>query len=194
MSQLEASIQNARREKRWVEASADLERWLAMSKGIYQAETAELPISVAPSGGMMGKFFGGGKTVRSASFTNEEEELRKLVPKVCTAASAPLAALPLHPKWDQRCVVMCVRPAAQVQKSIDKQSHSSTERVVFLSFVNKHNAHGKVQARMLVVTGTALYNFDHGGAKLKRRISLTSIGSVSANEVSGQFVLHVPSE
>lgn len=82
----------------------------------------------------------------------------------------------------------------KVQKSIDKHNHSTTERVVFLSFVNKHNAHGKVQARMLVVTGAALYNFDHGGAKLKRRISLTSIGSVSANEVSGQFVLHVPSE
>ena len=82
MSQLEVSIQNARRDKRWVEASTDLERWLSMSKSIYQAETAELPISVAPSGGVMGKFFGGGKTVRSTSFTNEEEELRKLVPKV----------------------------------------------------------------------------------------------------------------
>ena len=81
-----------------------------------------------------------------------------------------------------------------MQKGIEKHGRSSAERVLFLSFVNKHNAHGRVQARLLVITGRAVYNFDHGGAKLKRRVALAAIGSVSANEGSGQFVMHVPSE
>jgi len=144
-------IQRARREKRWVDASVDLERWLSMTKNVYLAGTAELPESVS-----QGTRWGFGPK----RFRSEEEELRKLVGKT--------------------------------QKSIDKSNHS--ERVTYLSFVNKHNAHGKVQARLLVMTGSALYNFDQTGAKLKRRIALTAIGSVSANDVSGQFVLHVPRE
>ena len=80
MPQLEASIQSARRNKRWVEASLDLEHWLAMSKASYMAETAELPASVAQSG-VMSKLFAA-KLPRSGSFYNEEVELRKLVPKV----------------------------------------------------------------------------------------------------------------
>ncbi|KAL1506975.1 hypothetical protein AB1Y20_007839 [Prymnesium parvum] len=157
--ELEASIHSARKDKRWVEASVDLERWLALSKAIYLAETAELATSVAPSSGLVGKFFTA-KPARPASFSADDEELRKLVPKV--------------------------------QKVVEK-AHPS-ERVLFVAFVNKHNAHGKVQARLLVVTGAALYNFDHGGAKLKRRIALAAVGSVSAHDSTGQFVLHVPSE
>jgi len=159
MSELEASIESARRDKRWVDASVDLERWLALSKGAYLAEVAELPTSVAPSGGLVGKLFA---SKPRRSFTSDEEELSKLLPRV--------------------------------QKGIEKFNSSKSERVAYLSFVNKHNAHGKVQARLLVVTDSALYNFDHGGSKPKRRIALAAIGSVSANEASGQFVLHVPSE
>eukprot|EP00966_Prymnesium_polylepis_P151329 3496603-Prymnesium_polylepis.1 len=84
MSQLESSIQNARRDKRWVDASMDLERWLAASKAAYLAETAELPQMVSPSGGLVGKFFATKQTrqARGTSFTNDEEELRKILPKV----------------------------------------------------------------------------------------------------------------
>ena len=43
LSNLEESIRTARREKRWVDASEDLERWLALSRQMSTMETAEVP-------------------------------------------------------------------------------------------------------------------------------------------------------
>jgi len=68
------------------------------------------------------------------------------------------------------------------------------ERPLYLCYVQKRNEHGKVQKRALLLTDAAIYNTDTTVEKLKRRVPLESIASVTADESSGQFVLHVPSE
>ena len=68
------------------------------------------------------------------------------------------------------------------------------ERPLYLCYVQKRNEHGKVQKRALLLTDAAIYNADTTVEKLKRRVPLESIASVTADESSGQFVLHVPSE
>ena len=164
LTTLEARIREARREKRWADASEDLERWLLLSRQLSASEIMELPTSAASAGGLVGKFFAT-KQARRTSFTDEEEKLRQLLPKV--------------------------------QKAIDaegKKEKRRPERVMFLANVNKHNEHGKVQHRLLALTSAALYNLDSGGKASKRRVPLSAVGSMSANESSGQFVVHIPSE
>lgn len=169
LASLEASIKQARKEKRLADASEDLDRWLALSKqagsrqaGMLGAAAAadQQTTGKASGGGIFGKF-GSKSHQRRSSFDVEDDHLRKLVPKV--------------------------------QKILDKNSQV-VEKVLFVASVDKHNAHGKTQARLLVITRAAVYNFDSSGTKLKRRIAFSTIGSVSASESSGQFVLHVPSE
>ena len=68
------------------------------------------------------------------------------------------------------------------------------ERIRYLSTVNKRNKKGKMQLRLLCVTDAAVYNFNSDGQKLKRRIPLELITSITRCELSSQFLLHVPSE
>ena len=70
----------------------------------------------------------------------------------------------------------------------------SAERLLHLCPVAKKNGRGKVQQRLLALTTGALYNLSADGSKVKRRIDLSALGSVSLHESSGEFVLHVPSE
>ena len=63
-----------------------------------------------------------------------------------------------------------------------------------MTAVQKHNEHGKVQPRLLVVSDQAVYNLSSDGKKCKRRIPLTHVSLVTASESAGQFILHVPSE
>ena len=60
--------------------------------------------------------------------------------------------------------------------------------------MRKHNAVGKVQSRLMVLSDQAVYNVDSDGKKVKRRIPFPSIGLVTASEPLGQFILHVPAE
>ena len=60
--------------------------------------------------------------------------------------------------------------------------------------MRKHNAVGKVQSRLMVLSDHAVYNVDSDGKKVKRRIPFPAIGLVTASEPLGQFILHVPSE
>ena len=81
----------------------------------------------------------------------------------------------------------------KLRKHVEKEGVPS-EQITFITVCNKHNEHGKVQARMLVISDNAVYNMSINGQKCKRRIPLSHIGLVTASEQTGQFVLHVPSE
>ena len=51
-----------------------------------------------------------------------------------------------------------------------------------------------MQPRSLVVTNQAVYNCDVSCTKLKRRIALLRLGSITVNDPTGSIALHMPSE
>jgi len=81
---------------------------------------------------------------------------------------------------------------AKIQRHLAKQA--AGERLAYVTAVNKKNEHGKVQARLLAITNAAVYNVTYKDCKLKRRIAFEAIASVTSEEGSGSFVLHVPRE
>nr|BAK00435.1 predicted protein [Hordeum vulgare subsp. vulgare] len=69
------------------------------------------------------------------------------------------------------------------------------EVVYFSDFVVKINRKEKEQTRVMLVTDKAIYNLmpsDYG--KCKRRIDLLSVGSITASNISDEFVIHVTDE
>lgn len=67
--------------------------------------------------------------------------------------------------------------------------------VLFSDIILKVNRKNKVQERVFILTSQAIYNIEPGSNKLKRRIPLTSLGSVSMSKLNDNwFALHVPSE
>eukprot|EP00898_Chlorokybus_atmophyticus_P006321 jgi/Chlat1/6690/Chrsp49S00481 len=81
--------------------------------------------------------------------------------------------------------------SAAVMKMLASYS-AGNERVRFSDAVDKINSRGKVQRRVLMVTERAIYNLDKH--RCKRRIPLQEIPVLMRSTMSGQFVLHVPSE
>ena len=94
---------------------------------------------------------------------------------------------------DDATVQQLLSLVPKVRKAVEKEGVAG-EQVTYLTFANKHNAAGKVQTRLLVLSDQAVYNMSIDGKKSKRRIPLSHIGHVTASEPMAQFVLHVPSE
>ncbi len=84
---------------------------------------------------------------------------------------------------------------ARAQRTVDKASASSApERLRYLSLVHKRNKKNKIQSRLLGVTDVAVYNLSADGVKVKRRIRLELLASITRDELSDRFIIHVPSE
>jgi len=61
--------------------------------------------------------------------------------------------------------------------------------------VIKINRREKEQTRVMLITNKAVYNLmPNNYGKCKRRIAIDELGSVTASQVSDEFVLHVPAE
>jgi hypothetical protein len=67
---------------------------------------------------------------------------------------------------------------------------AGNEILVFSGYVDKINAYGKSQKRVLIITDRGLYNVDN--SKCKRRIDLQSIAKIVRSAAGHQFVLNVP--
>jgi serum/glucocorticoid-regulated kinase 2 len=86
---------------------------------------------------------------------------------------------------------------AVVAKMLAKNGKNlpAPEKVVFSDFVIKINKREKEQTRVMLITDKALYNLlpnDYG--KMKRRIDITSIFSITCSTVSDEFIVHVADE
>jgi hypothetical protein len=67
--------------------------------------------------------------------------------------------------------------------------------LMFADHVVKVNRRNKMQRRTLLITDQAVYNLDPGSYKVKRRIPLSILGSVSMSSLQDNFfALHVPTE
>lgn len=84
-----------------------------------------------------------------------------------------------------------------VQKTLAKHgvNRPDEEQVVFSDYVIKINRREKEQIRVLLITNKACYNLMPSKLfKCKRRIGIEKMASVTASQVSDEFVLHVPEE
>jgi len=71
----------------------------------------------------------------------------------------------------------------------------NNEVVQFTDYVVKINRKKKEQTRTIMITDQAVYNLmPNNHSKCKRRIALSNIVSVTASEISDEFILHVPDE
>ncbi|KAK2954078.1 putative myosin heavy chain IB [Blattamonas nauphoetae] len=68
-------------------------------------------------------------------------------------------------------------------------------KVLFSDEVVKVNKRLKMQNRVLLITDTAIYNLNVGNFKVKRRIALQNLGSVSLSQLTDNFfAMCIPSE
>jgi len=92
---------------------------------------------------------------------------------------------------------LCLAGNHSVQKMLNKHGKNTPlpEIVKFSDFVVKINKKGKEQTRVMLITNKAMYNLmPNNYGKCKRRISVEEVGSITASQISDEFVLHVPSE
>ena len=77
----------------------------------------------------------------------------------------------------------------------DRQGYGS-ESSLFLNYVYKHNENGKTHGRLLFLTNEAIYNLDTASSttKVKRRVPLLDLGSLTIHEPERQMALHVPGD
>jgi serum/glucocorticoid-regulated kinase 2 len=92
---------------------------------------------------------------------------------------------------------LCLAGNHSVQKMLNKHGKNTPlpEIVKFSDFVVKINKKGKEQTRVMLITNKAIYNLmPNNYGKCKRRIDVAEIGSITASQMSDEFVLHVPAE
>jgi serum/glucocorticoid-regulated kinase 2 len=92
---------------------------------------------------------------------------------------------------------LCLAGNHSVQKMLNKHGKNTPlpEIVKFSDFVIKINRREKEQTRVMLITNKAVYNLmPNNYGKCKRRIAIDELGSVTASQVSDDFVLHVPAE
>jgi len=160
-----ASILRARRERRWTDASQQLEKWVANCRRQAPVSAPEI-MSMNSGAGPMGRMFTARRFGRQGSVDDEDEQrilsdLRERLPKI--------------------------------RKLLEKES-TQAEQPLYMVLCHKHNPYGKVQARLLLVSDQAVYNLSVDAKKCKRRIPLAHVSLVTTSEPTGQIVLHVPAE
>lgn len=179
LSRCAESVICARAEGRLVDASMDLEKWVALSRRhqpLLDARYGRRNVSLQESDTRSTRDGSGGSGAKSLSSIFAARSARSMVDVE-----------------DQVAVDALQDRLPKLRKIVEREGNAA-EQLTFVAAVSKHNAHGKVQTRVLVVTDHAVYNISANGTKFKRRIPLRAITHVTASESAGQFVLHVPSE
>eukprot|EP00300_Choanocystis_sp_HF-7_P033095 c45388_g1_i1.p1 GENE.c45388_g1_i1~~c45388_g1_i1.p1 ORF type:complete len:233 (-),score=50.53 c45388_g1_i1:76-774(-) len=78
---------------------------------------------------------------------------------------------------------------------VDRISKNGDSKVQFADYAIKVNRRNKMQKRVLLITDLAIYNMDTVNYKIKRRIDLKLLGSVSMSTLPDNFfALHIPNE
>jgi len=174
LANLEQTVQQARREGRWADASVELERWIQASRQLASDQMIS-PASPTPAG---------------IPATTRKISNMFLKPSIGRSKQSAGSAVSIEEGGGSSVTLRERVP--RIQKLLDKQS--AGERVMYVTFVTKTNKKERAQARLFAISSAAVYNLSVEGTKMKRRIGLDSMGSVTLNEINGQFVLHVPSE
>eukprot|EP00298_Acanthocystis_sp_HF-20_P007658 c17198_g1_i1.p1 GENE.c17198_g1_i1~~c17198_g1_i1.p1 ORF type:complete len:215 (-),score=48.09 c17198_g1_i1:96-740(-) len=77
----------------------------------------------------------------------------------------------------------------------ERISKSGDKQILFADYAIKVNRKNKMQKRLIIITDNALYNMDPTNYKVKRRIPIVDIGSISMSNLPDNFfAIHVPSE
>jgi len=91
-----------------------------------------------------------------------------------------------------------MRHDAECRRMLDSQTDrkdDDDEIVLYSNQMIKINRRGKEQTRTLLVTNKAVYScMPKNVAKVRRKIPLLEIASITLSTVSGEFVLHIPRE
>lgn len=182
LDRLASEVVRARHEGRHVDASHALEKWVLTSRGQAPAFLGRRPF--LGEGGGSGGYREGGSGSGGKAFVS----LRRLQGTSSLGLGGGGAG-----NSEATDVAMLQEREAKLRRLVADHG-SSAEDVLFMAFVQKHNAHGRVQHRLLAVSDQAVYNVSSSGHKCKRRIPLRAITHVTASESCAQFVLHVPSE
>lgn len=175
---LEASITGARNEERWVDASLELERWVELTR--YQHRTTDdaangVDRTLAEAAGV--KTSGSRSRFGLPSFRKQTS-----LPSSKSTSNAKLAT-------DLSAVL------EKMEAMLARQGYGS-ESSLFLNYVYKHNENGKTHGRLLFLTNEAIYNLDTASSttKVKRRVPLLDLGSLTIHEPERQMALHVPGD
>jgi len=98
---------------------------------------------------------------------------------------------------DEKGDHLCLSGSHPVQKMLSKNGDNDPlpEVVHFSDFVIKINRREKEQTRVILITDKAIYNLmPKNYEKCKRRIKIADLASVTASQISDEFVMHVPDE
>ena len=100
-------------------------------------------------------------------------------------------------------------PNDEMKLNLDKdvlKALDPDEKIVISTLVSKYNYKGKKQERILMLTNKYVYNVAlsslineivskvTGFERIRRKIPIEKISSVSLSKLSSEFVIHVPSE
>eukprot|EP00301_Raphidiophrys_heterophryoidea_P000800 c10399_g2_i1.p1 GENE.c10399_g2_i1~~c10399_g2_i1.p1 ORF type:complete len:248 (-),score=66.26 c10399_g2_i1:30-707(-) len=78
---------------------------------------------------------------------------------------------------------------------MERISKNGDKKVNFADYAIKVNRRNKMQKRVLLITDQAIYNMDPVNYKVKRRIPIAELGSLSLSSLPDNFFcMHVPSE
>ena len=150
------AICSARADARWVDASIHMEKWIAACRRQGNSALAEGG-SASASGGMMSRLAPRNRAARTGAIDDDSMD--------DTTMQALRALVP------------------KLCKAVEKEGNAG-EQVTFVTFVNKHNAAGKVQMRLLLVSDQAVYNMSVDAKRCKRRIPLSHIGLLTDNKTA----------
>jgi len=186
---LASSVLAFRDDGRFAEASEALEKWVQMTRSqgtpgssagpSALSRKASLPEGVGGGGG--GSCAGAGGGAASKTFSN------------LFARGASTVSVMSSQSEDSATIDALQERIPKLRKIVEREGNGR-ENLFFVAAVQKINAHGKVQTRLLLLTDHAVYNVSASGQKFKRRIPLLAITHLTASESAQQFILHVPSE
>jgi len=175
-----SAVLRHRADGRWVDASTELERWVAACR--RQSPQFAAPEMMTAHGATPLKL---GVLAKSSAFLARGRPMRPLDSRLSqeeddegtSAATEQLREL----------------ARSKLRRLIEKEGVVA-EQLSFVAQVRKTNARGAVQSRLLVVSDQAVYNVSNDGKKMNRRMQFAAIGHVTASERTGQFILHMPAE
>lgn len=186
---LASSVLAARDDGRFADASQALEKWVVMTRnqgipgsGVSSlGRMTSLPEAIGGSSGA-GSCAGACGGAASKTFTN------------LFARGASTTSVASSSQSEDSATVEALQERLPKLRKVIEREGNGGETPSFVAAVQKINAHGKVQTRLLVVTDHAVYNISASGQRFKRRIPLRAITHLTASESAQQFILHVPSE
>lgn len=177
-----ANVNRARADEQWVDASQQLEKWVALCRkhsqqyvATHTADSAHSSAAAAGAapGNMLSAMFAAKRFGRLAGGGSGGD---------------------IGGDGEHSMGITQLRERTPLVQRLIEREGAAAEQLAFVAFVLKFNKKGKVQHRLLAVTDQAVYNLLVKADKCQRRIPLGHISMVTASEPTNQFVLHVPSE